>query len=103
MLKKIIVCIYVMLIGCLCAKVFKTDTKSPEYMRYVQTVEEKKDKAYYINVGITNDNQKTFSKVSFTCDKDYIIKTDSKQKKIRAGKKVTYASSDFNSGKKVTL
>ena len=103
MFKKIVVCIYVVLISCLCAKGFKTDTKAPEYMKYVQTIEEKKDKVYYINVGITDDNKKTFSKVSFTCDKDYIVKIGSKQKTIRAGKKVTYASSEFSEGKKVTL
>ena len=71
MFKKIVVCIYVALLGCLFAKVMTTDAEKPEYLKYVQSVKEtkvikEKEKNYYINVGITDENKKYFKQVSFT-------------------------------------
>lgn len=107
MFKKVLIVAYTILLGCLCAKVMTTDAKKPEYLKYVQSVEETqtktKEKNYYINVGITNDNKKYFKQVSFTCDKDYIVETSSDKKTISAKKKVTYKPSDFQSGERVLL
>lgn len=105
MFKRVILCIYAILLGILCAKLLSKTPKQPEYLQNVETIQTTEEQVqteeqilteptYYLNIGITNDEEKYFSKVSFTCDSDYILQTNSNKKTIKAGKVTTYSTED---------